>query len=383
MSSVCSGKAEYNRAAEHTAVDEQDWASPGEHIPTPHKYTEGILRQPPDPSPLMRRWHPMPFSFSLDQHAEVITCSLPRPRAESVTTVEPTVNFCRLLLLPFMLVLIFFSAQLAAQSSPVFPELSGRVVDTARLLNSEESTTLSNTLAQHETETSNQIVVVTLNDLQGFDIADYTNRLGRHWGIGQADRDNGVLLLVAPNERKVRIEVGYGLEGALTDVISADIIRRQILPAFREDDYPAGIRKGIDAIFAAVAGEYEPQPARSSSKQDSTMALPFIGFIAVMHLLSMFKFQHLGKQLIHSAFPAGLIGIFTAVVSGKLWLGALITLGVFLLFLFVIKPGTRSGGGHRGRSTDHRRHDTGHQRSGGGFSGGGGGFGGGGASGSW
>src|SRR5690606_9503078 len=107
---------------------------------------------------------------------------------------------------------------------------------------------LTTRLEALERDTTDQLVVVTVPDLQGREIEDYGYQLGRAWGIGQAENDNGVLLIVAPIERKVRIEVGYGLEGVLTDALSALIIQNQILPAFRDGDYALGVAQGVAAI---------------------------------------------------------------------------------------------------------------------------------------
>ncbi|RMF04505.1 MAG: TPM domain-containing protein, partial [Alphaproteobacteria bacterium] len=117
---------------------------------------------------------------------------------------------------------------MAAQ--PQFPALTGRVVDEAGLLSREEADALARQLEALEERTSDQLVVVTLRSLQGFPIEDYGYKLGRHWGIGQAGKDNGVLLIVAPTERKVRIEVGRGLEGELPDALAKLIIENAILP---------------------------------------------------------------------------------------------------------------------------------------------------------
>ena len=122
--------------------------------------------------------------------------------------------------------LVFFPLSLYAQ--PSFPALSGRVVDSANILSAAEESSLTQALQQHETETANQLVIVTLTDLQGYAIEDYANRLGRHWQIGQEGNDNGAMLIVAQSERKVRIEVGYGLEGALTDALTSNIIQTVI-----------------------------------------------------------------------------------------------------------------------------------------------------------
>jgi len=136
----------------------------------------------------------------------------------------------------------------AAQGGPRFPALSGRVVDQAGLLSPAREAEIATRLEALERDTTAQVVVVTVRDLQGYPIEDYGYRLGRAWGIGQAGEDNGVLLLVAPNERKVRIEVGYGLEPVLTDALSTLIIHNRILPAFREGYFERGILDGVTAI---------------------------------------------------------------------------------------------------------------------------------------
>ena len=149
-----------------------------------------------------------------------------------------------LLLLPLLLFALYFPLPgLALELN--LPALTGRVVDLAGLLDPARQAELTAQLEAHEKETSNQIVIATVPTLNGYDIADYSNRLGRHWQIGTAEEDNGVLLVVAPNERKVRIEVGYGLEGALTDSLSSIIIQREILPAFRKDQFGSGIELSL------------------------------------------------------------------------------------------------------------------------------------------
>ena len=136
---------------------------------------------------------------------------------------------------------------LAAQ--PQFPELAGRVVDQADLLSPAEEAALTQRLEALETQSQRQLVVATIPDLQGYEISDYGYQLGRAWGIGDAERNDGALLIVAPNDRKVRIEVGYGLEPVLTDALSSIIIRDQILPRFRNGDFPGGIDAGANAII--------------------------------------------------------------------------------------------------------------------------------------
>jgi uncharacterized protein len=128
------------------------------------------------------------------------------------------------------------------------PALTGRVVDNADLLPAQAEARISTKLAALEESTTDQVVVVTVPTLEGAKIEDVSLRLGRGWGIGRKDVNNGVLLLVAPTERRVRIEVGYGLEGLLTDEKAWFILRDSILPRFKDDRYPQGIEAGVDAL---------------------------------------------------------------------------------------------------------------------------------------
>ena len=141
-------------------------------------------------------------------------------------------------------------------AATTFPALTGRVVDQAGLLNSKTTAQLEQQLQAHEAATGNQVVVVTLKDLQELTIEDYGYQLGRAWGIGQKNKNNGVLLIVVPSLHKVRIEVGYGLEGVLTDAISSNIIQMVILPAFRSGNFDQGVLQGSEAIIQALGGQY-------------------------------------------------------------------------------------------------------------------------------
>jgi len=285
------------------------------------------------------------------------------------------------------LVAFLCCAVMCAAQAQTFPELSGRIVDQAELLSIEQEASLSATLAEHEAASSNQIVVVTLSELEGYDIADYANRLGRAWGIGTADNDNGVLLVVAPNDRKVRIEVGYGLEGALTDSLSSIIIQRHILPAFRKNDYPLGINDGAQAIMQAVTGEYTA-PAGStvgtsgsnaiSEKLGNFIPLIFIAMVAIPEAL-----RRTGRRkAANGAFPAGFSGLFAMLASGNIFIGVGIAVLAFLLVFF---NSSNKGGGSGSRRGGYigTGGGIGGGMGGGGFGGGGGSFGGGGASGGW
>lgn len=143
-------------------------------------------------------------------------------------------------------------APAAAAGGPAFPALTGRVVDQAELLTPEEETALAQRAAALEREVGPQYVVVTVPTLQGYPIEQYGVQLGRHWGIGSKERNDGVLLIVAPAERKVRIEVGTGLEKRLTDLYAAEVLREQVLPAFGKGRFAEGIGKGSDAIIARL-----------------------------------------------------------------------------------------------------------------------------------
>jgi uncharacterized protein len=247
-----------------------------------------------------------------------------------------------------LLALALFAGALAQAAEPEFPPLTGRVVDRAGLLSARDRAELDAALARFEEATGDQIVVATLDSLQGLPIEDYGYQLGRHWGIGRAGEDNGALLIVAPEERAVRIEVGYGLEGELTDALSRTIIETQILPRFRQGDYPAGIKAGVAAMIRALGGTYDPAlPPVEVRRQEPApspiplaVALPIIALIVLNRLSG----RRRGRRRRY--------GYGGPVIVPGGWRG-----------------GRGGGGGGSG--------------GGGGFSGGGGGFGGGGATGRW
>jgi len=136
-----------------------------------------------------------------------------------------------------LLTILLLTNFIYANITDSFPQLTGRVVDNAQLLSQNQKENITAILKAHEEKTSNQIVVLTLNSLDGYEIADYSYQLGRYWQIGQKNKDNGVLLVISLQDRKLRIEVGYGLEGALTDKISHEIIEYTLKPKFRDQQY--------------------------------------------------------------------------------------------------------------------------------------------------
>jgi len=234
----------------------------------------------------------------------------------------------------------FFSSLLFALEIPKRPE--GYVSDYARMISASKRVKLEETLRQFEEKASNQVIVVTFPSLEGESLEDFSIRLAEAWKIGQKEKNNGVILLIFKNDRKVRIEVGYGLEGVLTDATSKLIIENEIVPRFKQGKFDEGIEGAINAIMAATRGEYRVQSTSFPIDWNVVAAL------AVLLLILIYRFY-------------GLVNMFssnyTITGSGRrrsYWSGSGFGGGV-------------SGGGFGG----------------GGFSGGGGSFGGGGASGSW
>ncbi|NUT74744.1 methanol dehydrogenase [Pseudomonas sp. C1C7] len=244
------------------------------------------------------------------------------------------------------LVLMLWLFALAAQAALTFPALTGRVVDNAQMIEPSVREQLTQQLAVHEKATGEQLVVVTLPDLQGTDIADFGYQLGRYWGIGQKDKNNGALLIVARDERKLRIEVGYGLEDRLTDAQSSVIIHQVITPAFKAGNYSKGISDGVAAMLVVLGGNPLDEPStvyESTGDPEDDFVSRHPGlfvFLVLLFILTVFVCQMLG------ILPAGRGG------SGG-------------------SAGGFGGGGFGGGGA------------GGGFSGGGGSFGGGGSSGGW
>src|SRR3954467_15820994 len=185
----------------------------------------------------------------------------------------------RLLRVILICVLAELSVVYAANAEPSFPPLSGRVVDQAQILDAAARTRIDGKLEQLESKTSTQLVVATLRSLQGYDIADYGYRLGRSWGIGQKGKNNGAILLVAPNERRVRIEVGYGLEGTLTDALWNVIITNAIAPRFKAGDYGDGVSCGVDDIITVLTtdvSEWQKRPSLRLDHEQSTDAMNWL-----------------------------------------------------------------------------------------------------------
>ncbi len=282
-------------------------------------------------------------------------------------------------LLKSLLVLVLLIGELYGE--PKFPPLNNsRIIDEAALFDSSQKSILEHKLAAYEHNSSNQIVIVTLKSLDGYDISDYGYQLGRHWGIGQAKKNNGVLLIIAPNERKVRIEVGYGLEGALNDATANTIIQKDILPFFKTGNYYEGTSKGIDSIIKVTKGEYTQESDETTRDNSTFEFLMPILFLLIIISNIFFKKGGTGKsQIIPALVSSGIAGIISWVMFAIIPISIVIAVIIFLIVLFghlspLSNYNSRSGGDFGGFSSGGGF---------GGFSGGGGSFGGGGASGSW
>ncbi|TGX53381.1 TPM domain-containing protein [Sphingomonas gei] len=286
--------------------------------------------------------------------------------------------------LRFLLALLLL-LPLAAQAQPNFPKRDREpVVDAAKLLDPAQKAEITALAEDINKSTTRQFVVATIPDLQGYDIADYGYQLLRTWGIGQKEANNGIILIVAPNERKVRIEVGYGLEPIMTDAMSSTIINQTILPRFKAGDMPGGIVAGARAIGEQMKLPLEAAEARAKAAADKAsasrtqtkrsgggfpIALVFWGIIFLFVLLPMFargfggrrRKGPWGARRYRSGGDGGALPIILWSIANEMSRGS-------------------DGGGPSGWGGGGGGWGGG---GGGGFSGGGGSGGGGGASGSW
>lgn len=244
--------------------------------------------------------------------------------------------------LSFLAILLLLTAAISALALEVPPKPQGRVSDYTSTLTSFQIEALNRTLAEFENQTTNQIAVLLIPTLAEDSLEDYSIRLADKWQIGQKGRDNGVILVIVTEDRKIRIEVGYGLEGVLPDSLAGDIIRQVIAPEFLRGRFFEGIEAGVAAITAATKGEYRATGGGKKGNRGRSFISffwPFLFFFIFLSLLT----SSLRRRRYYSRSSGGWF------IGGPFWWG-----------------GGGSGGGF-----------------GGGFSGGGGGFGGGGASGGW
>jgi uncharacterized protein len=297
------------------------------------------------------------------------------------------------------LFLLFTSASFAQKA---IPELWGhRVHDEAHVLSADTISTLEKKLQQYEDSTSNQIAVLVISSLDGESLEEYSLRVAESWKLGQKDKDNGVLLLVAIDDHKMRIEVGQGLEGVLTDALSGRIIRNEMASAFRRNNYDQGIVAGVDGIVKAIGGEYTATDSDGTINDDIIVRV-VIGlfiFIILGVFTTIFFFvpgregwwMYAGLIPFYAAFPWIAIG-----VTGGIILFLLYVIGFPILKITITRSAawnkkmaewqTSSGKGSSrssslGSSRSNSSWSSGSSRSS--FGGGGGSFGGGGSSGSW
>lgn len=255
------------------------------------------------------------------------------------------------------------------------PELKGRVNDYADMISPEAESLLEERLKAFEESDSTQVVILTVNSLEGDALEDFTIRVAEKWKIGQSKKDNGVILFASKNDRRMRIEVGRGLEGVLTDLLSGRILDNVMRPKFRSGDFDGGFLDGAGAIIDACRGEFKNDaPPESSSRSESSGNLPII-FLVLLYIVvtAVSKFSKLLSggigavslpAVIHfGLFPMGLAGIAISAITGFI---------LALIIPYMPIGGGYSSGGSGGSSSF-----------GGGFSGGGGSFGGGGSSGGW
>ena len=305
----------------------------------------------------------------------------------------------------------------AVQAQPV-PPLTGRVVDRGEVLTASTEQALTDLLAEHEATTSNQIVVLTVTSLDGYSVEDYAERVFNEWGLGQEEQDNGVLVLIARDDREMRIEVGYGLEDPLTDSRAGRIIRGEFVPSFRSGNYDAGALAGVAAILGVIEGTYEPPDTGGGGGASDVPVFMRLMFGLMFCLMPLLAFV---PSFLVAGQPGGLVfaGIFIVVGAGVVTVslkGALLVLVIYVIALLLAEAwlrkqegiaearaeirkaleenagrrvkvtlggmtmtlgGITQGGGSGGSS------GGGFSSGGGGFSGGGGSSGGGGASGSW
>lgn len=315
--------------------------------------------------------------------------------------------------------LLVFATAVAAQPAEV-PYLTGRVVDNAEILSPDTRKRLAESLRRHEQKTGNQVAVLTVPTINGESVEEYAVRVFEHWKLGQKGRDNGVLVLIVPQDRRMRIEVGYGLEGVLTDVQASRIIRNLMTPRFRDGDFNGGVVRGVNAVIAQLEGR--PATAATTPSPVRTTAAKKSDFIKAPNMA-------FHEKVLFGAFIFGIIGLFTfigVVTPGMGWFlyfflipfwamfpvvifGSGITFYILIAYLIgfpiakilisrsavyrraaeelrkkgVARIGGFTIGGTGSGWSSRGSWSSGGGFSGGGFSGGGGSSGGGGASGSW
>jgi uncharacterized protein len=274
----------------------------------------------------------------------------------------------------------------AASADVAIPQLTGRVVDQTGTLSSGDIAALSQKLQDFETRKGSQVAVLIVPTTDPETIEQFSIRVAEAWKIGRKKIDDGAVLVVAKNDRHLRIEVGYGLEGALTDVTSRRIIDEDITPKFRSGDFAGGIVAGVDRMIRVIDGEPLPTPSRSVNFGNWNEIEPLFYFVLFGPLVIGGILRRLFGRLLGSFVTGAVVGGLAWLVIGSAVIGlGVAVLGSILTFIADLFTGTGTGtsrGGSWSGGSSSGGWSSGSSSSGG-FSGGGGSFGGGGASGSW
>jgi uncharacterized protein len=208
-------------------------------------------------------------------------------------------------LLLSVVLLAALAASAIAQEANI-PYLTGRVTDNAQILSEETRKSLSESLKAHEESTTNQIAILTVPTLAGENIEDYASRVFKEWKLGQKNKDNGILMIVVPNDRRMRIEVGYGLEGTMTDAMAGRIIRNVMTPKFKKGDYDGGIADGVQAVMEVLEGGSIQEAAGTDEQREASKSS---GFLDGMESPDM----PITQRILLGAFIFGIIGLFTVI----------------------------------------------------------------------
>ena len=285
--------------------------------------------------------------------------------------------------LAFTLTFLIFGEQIQALE---IPTLRGRINDYAGMISPVTTQNLESVLTEFETTDSTQIVVLTIPSLEGEPLEEYSIRVAETWMIGQKEHDNGAILLIAKADRQLRIEVGYGLEGRLTDATAGRIIRTIIVPELKAGRYDQAVTNGVAAMIQVVRGEFEATDIEEKEKSRSSGGSSAIFLFIIFSILT----SQLGRlsRIVGMLVGGILAPLFGMVAFSMTWPYFLILIPIGLIFGYFVSGfihGTSGGGSYSRPSRGHRPGGGfgGGFGGGGGFSGGGGGFGGGGASGSW
>ena len=280
------------------------------------------------------------------------------------------------------LFLLFVAGWVAAQTLQPIPALSSRVTDLTATLSADQRSSLEEKLAAFERQKGAQVAVLIVPTVKPETIPEYALRVVESWKLGRKGVDDGVLLLIAKEDRKLRIEVGYGLEGALNDATAKRIISETISPRFKQGDFYGGIDSGLETMLRVVGGESLPEPEQqrdAKNSDDGLDTLLLVGFVLVFVVGGIVR--AIFGRFLAAGIIGGVVGIVASLLLSSMLIAIVVGVIAFLVSLFNGMGGGGGRGGGGGWSTGGS--SWGGSSGGGGFSGGGGSFGGGGASGDW